>query len=115
MIKVTNKYIADYLGKQINTINTWKQRTPKLLNLCRLGAFCVRNGLDLYKLEKLTVLKNAIKLQDNSFMVKDIEFFENFTYDDNGKFAYENLTGNKYVVKNIDDLPDMLELSECEY
>lgn len=40
MLKITNKDIAIFLDKQFSTINAWKSRNPKLLDLSQTGAFC---------------------------------------------------------------------------
>ena len=54
---ITNKEIANYLQKQVSTINGWKSRNPKLLELCKLGAFCKKNNLDIEQIKKLIELK----------------------------------------------------------
>jgi len=112
MIKVTNKYIADYLAKETNTINTWKKRNPKLLNLCKLGAFCVLNKLDMYKLEKLLKINDILSEQDKDLIIPCKDFFEHFTFIDNSNYVYENLTGKKYIVNVLDDLHNMVQLIE---
>jgi hypothetical protein len=61
MEKVTNKEIADYLKKQVSTINGWTTRYPEMLELCKLGAFCKKNNLDIEKIKKLTELQEMIK------------------------------------------------------
>lgn len=61
MEKITNKDIAFFLKKQINTINSWNSRNPQLLELTKLGAFCKKNNLDMEKIKKLIELQEIIK------------------------------------------------------
>jgi len=58
MEKVTNKEIAEYLGKSVNTVNGWKGKFPKLLELVKIGAFCKKNNITI------EMIKNCIKLQE---------------------------------------------------
>ena len=57
MKSVTNKEIANYLKKQVSTVNGWKSRNPELMELCKLGAFCKKNDLDIEKIKKLVEMK----------------------------------------------------------
>ena len=61
MEKVTNKDIAEYTDKSINTINGWKSKFPKLSEIVKLGAFCKKNGLDIEKIKKLVEIKEIMK------------------------------------------------------
>jgi hypothetical protein len=53
--------IANYIGKDSQTISGWKQKQPKLLELVRLGMLCIKNGLDEEKLSKLVELQELMK------------------------------------------------------
>ena len=112
MIKITNKYIANYLDKQINTVNTWKKRNPKLLNLCRLGAFCVRNGLDMHKLEKLMKIKNILQESNTDIVISYQELLESFDYNWDTNIAQDLSTGVQYELRELDDNADMVQLVE---
>jgi len=59
--KVTNKEIAELIGKNEQTIKGWKSRFPELLELVRLGALCKVNNLDAEKVIKLSELQEVIK------------------------------------------------------
>ncbi|MDQ7067764.1 MAG: hypothetical protein Q9M40_07215 [Sulfurimonas sp.] len=59
--QITNKYIADNIDKSLDTVNGWKQRQPKLLELVKLGAFCKKNDLDIEKIKKLVEVQEAVK------------------------------------------------------
>ena len=59
--KVTNKEIAELIGKNEQTIKGWKSRFPELLELVRLGALCKVNNLDAEKIIKLSELQEVIK------------------------------------------------------
>ena len=59
--KVTNKEIADLIGKNEQTIKGWKSRFPELLELVRLGTLCKVNNLDAEKIIKLSELQEVIK------------------------------------------------------
>ncbi len=61
MQKVTNQDIADFTGKKVGSINHWKRISPGLLELCRLGAFCKKNGLSLEDIKSLVELKQKFK------------------------------------------------------
>ena len=58
MKKVTNKEIAEYLGKSVNTVNGWKGKFPKLLELVKLGAFCKKNNITE------ETIKTCVELQE---------------------------------------------------
>jgi hypothetical protein len=60
-IKITNKDIAEYIDKSIDTINGWKQRQPKLLEAVRTGIFCEKNNLDIDKINKLVAVQEAVR------------------------------------------------------
>jgi transposase len=57
MEKITNKDIANYLGKSINTINGWKGKFPELLELTKTGAFCKKNNITI------EMIKSCVELQ----------------------------------------------------
>jgi len=59
--KVTNKEIAEYIDKGVDTINGWNKRQPNLLKICRLGLFCEKNNLDIDKIKKLVDVQEAVK------------------------------------------------------
>ena len=61
MEKVTNKDIAEYIDKSIDTVNGWKQRQPKLLDAVRIGIFCKKNNLDIDKIKKLVDIQEMVK------------------------------------------------------
>lgn len=61
MKKVTNEDIANYTNKKTTTINHWKRIAPGLLDLCRIGAFCKKNNLDIEKITKLVEIQEAVK------------------------------------------------------
>jgi len=58
--KVTNKEIAELIGKNEQTIKGWKSRFPELLEIVRLGSLCKVNDLDQNKIIKLTELQETI-------------------------------------------------------
>ena len=62
--KVTNKEIAELIGKNEQTIKGWKSRFPELLELVRLGALCKVNNLDAEKIIKLSELQEVIKTKE---------------------------------------------------
>lgn len=64
MKDITYKEIAKDLGKSTNTITSWKQKFPLLLEYVKLGAFCKKNNLDTEKIKKLIELQNIIKESD---------------------------------------------------
>ncbi len=59
--KITNEDIANYTDKKVGTINHWKRISPGLLELCRIGAFCKKNGLDIELIKDLIDMKNKLK------------------------------------------------------
>jgi len=59
--KVSNKELAEILGKSEQTIKGWKSRFPELLEIVRLGALCKANNLDVEKIIKLTELQKLMK------------------------------------------------------
>lgn len=61
MEKITNKEIAEYVDKSLDTINGWKQRQPKLLEVVRTGIFCKKNNLDIEKIKKLVAVQDMIR------------------------------------------------------
>ena len=62
--KVTNKELAQIIGKSEQTIKGWKSRFPELLEIVRLGALCKVNGLDKEKIIKLAELQEMIKTKE---------------------------------------------------
>ena len=62
--KVTNKELAELVGKSEQTIKGWKTRFPELLELLRVGAFCKVNNLDTQKIIKLSELQEVIKTKE---------------------------------------------------
>ncbi len=61
MNKITNKDIAEYIGKGLDTVNGWKQKQPKLLEIVKIGAFCKKNDLDIDKIKKLVDIQEMVK------------------------------------------------------
>ena len=59
--KVSNKELAEILGKSEQTIKGWKSRFPKLLEIVRLGALCKANNLDVERIIKLGELQELMK------------------------------------------------------
>ena len=64
MEKVTNKDIAKYLGKSINTINGWKGKFPEMLELTKTGAFCKKNNITIEMIKNCIELKEMASKQD---------------------------------------------------
>ena len=62
--KVTNKELAQLVGKSEQTIKGWKARFPELLEIARLGALCKVNNLDSEKIIKLSELQEVIKTKE---------------------------------------------------
>ena len=62
--KVTNKELAQLIGKSEQTIKGWKARFPELLEITRLGALCKVNNLDSEKIIKLSELQEVIKTKE---------------------------------------------------
>ena len=61
MEKVTNKDIANFLDKQVSTVNGWASRNPKLLDITKLGAFCKKNNITIEKIKKCVELQELAK------------------------------------------------------
>ena len=61
MKKITNEDIANYTDKKVGTISHWKRISPGLLDLCRIGAFCKKNNLDIEKIKKLVAVQDMIR------------------------------------------------------
>ena len=61
MKKINNKDIADYVGRDVTTINNWKQKQPKLLDVVSIGCFCKKNGLDIDRIKRIVELQEQIK------------------------------------------------------
>ena len=59
--KISNKEIADFVGKSVDTINGWKQKQPNLDAAVKIGVFCIKNDLDLDRIKKLIEIQEAIK------------------------------------------------------
>jgi hypothetical protein len=59
--KITHGDIANYIGKSIDTINGWKKRQPKLLELVKLGMECKKHNLDVEKIQKIVEIQETIK------------------------------------------------------
>lgn len=60
-MKISNKEIAEMLGKSENTIKGWKQKFPELLELVRIGVYCKKHDLDEKKIKSLVELQELIK------------------------------------------------------
>lgn len=58
--KDINEQIAKIVGKSPLTVKDWKVRQPELYSLAEIGAFCISNGLDRDKIEKIIELRDAI-------------------------------------------------------
>ena len=61
MENITNKDIAQYVDKSLNTINGWKQKQPKLLEVVKLGTYCKKNDLSIEKIQQLIKLQSMLK------------------------------------------------------
>ena len=61
MENITNKDIAEYTDKSVNTINGWKNKFPKLLELVKIGAFCKKNNITIEKIKKCVELQELAK------------------------------------------------------
>lgn len=59
--KVTNKDIAEFTGKSIDTVNGWKQKQPNIDKAVRIGVFCIKNNLDTDTIKKLIEIQEAVK------------------------------------------------------
>ncbi len=57
--KITYKDIADLTKKTESAIKQWKKNNPDLLDLCKLGAFCKKNELDIEQIKKLLDMKRS--------------------------------------------------------
>jgi hypothetical protein len=55
---ITYKEIADKINKSEHTVKQWKQRFPKLLEYCKLGIYCEKNGINM------DMIKNCIELKE---------------------------------------------------
>ena len=64
MEKIINKDIANFLDKQVSTINGWASRNPRLLELCKIGAFCKKNNITIEMIKNCIELKELSKKQD---------------------------------------------------
>ena len=64
MEKITNKDIADFLDKQVSTVNSWTSRNPKLLELTKTGAFCKKNNITIDMIKNCIELKEMASKQD---------------------------------------------------
>jgi len=65
MKKVTNSDIANYLNKQVSTINGWSSRHQELLELCKLGAICKKNDINQEQLSKMIEVKEVFDSVEN--------------------------------------------------
>ena len=61
MKNITNKDIAKYTDKSINTINGWKSKFPNLLEVVKTGAFCKKNNISIEKIKKCVELQELAK------------------------------------------------------
>lgn len=62
--KVSNKEIADYLDKSVHTINGWKTKFPKLLEVCKIGVYCKKNNFTIEKINHYEQLEKMLKNQN---------------------------------------------------
>ncbi len=51
--------IGQYVNKTMSTINSWKYRNPKLLEVVELGAYCKKNNITMEKIEKILKLEKS--------------------------------------------------------
>lgn len=58
--KDINEQIARIVGKSPLTVKDWKARQPELYGLAEIGAYCIANGLDRDKIEKIIELRDTI-------------------------------------------------------
>jgi len=61
MKKMTLAEIGNIVNKEAATINGWKYRNPELLKAVTIGAFCIKNDLDIDKIKKLVEVQEAVK------------------------------------------------------
>jgi hypothetical protein len=61
MNSIIYKDIAKLTNKSESAIKQWKKNNPDLLELCKLGAFCKKNNLDIEQIKKLVELKELVK------------------------------------------------------
>jgi hypothetical protein len=61
MEKITNKDIANYLDKQVSTVNSWRSRNPKLLELCKTGAFCKKNDITIEDIKACVQMQKLVR------------------------------------------------------
>ena len=64
--KVTYKEIAEIIGKNEQTIKGWKQRSPALLEIVKLGAFCKINNITQEKLLHLSKVQQLLEKEMNN-------------------------------------------------
>lgn len=65
MENITNKDIAEYTDKSLNTINGWKSKFPKLLGLVKTGAFCKKNNITIEDIKACVQMKELARGGDN--------------------------------------------------
>ncbi len=61
MKNVTYNDIADFVKKDVTTVQNWKQKQPMLLDVVKIGSFCKKNGLDIDRIKKIIDLQEQIK------------------------------------------------------
>ena len=61
---IKNKDIAEHIGKSIDTINGWKQRQPKLLDIAKTGLFCKKNNITIEMIKTCIELKEMANNKD---------------------------------------------------
>ena len=66
MKKITNSDIANYLNKQVSTVNSWKSRSPELLDLVKVGAFCKKNNITIEMIKTCIELKEMAKDKEDA-------------------------------------------------
>lgn len=61
MKEIIYKDIAECTKKSESAIKQWKRNNPELLEVCKIGAFCKKNDLDIEKIKKLIEIKEVVR------------------------------------------------------
>lgn len=61
MKNIFYKDIARHIGKKYNTVKGYKSKSPKLLEILKLGTMCKENNVDITELKRLIKARDAYK------------------------------------------------------
>jgi hypothetical protein len=61
MNKITNKDIASYTGKSLDTVNGWKQKQPNLLEIVKIGSFCKKNDITIEDIKACVQMQRLVR------------------------------------------------------